>query len=81
MISVRIERMMVIVAVAVIVAVSVGVTVVVGCLLSIGLTDSCAFQIAHHTAVCKTFDMVMMTFLCAAHVLLESKNLGSVLAE
>ena len=82
MICVGIGRMVVIVAVAVIVAVPCGLPVVVmGFVLSIWLTGSCAFQIAHDTAVRETFDVVMMTFLRAPHVLLESKNLGSVLAE
>ena len=66
----------------VIVAVSVGVTVVVmGCVMSVRLTGSRAFQLAHGAAVRKTFDVVMMTFLRAAHVLLEAKNLSSVFAE
>ena len=81
-IGVGIGRMVVIVAVAVIVAVSAGVTVVVmGCVLSVRLTGSCAFRFAHGAAVRKTLYVVMMTFLGAAHVLLEAKNLSSVFAE
>ena len=52
-----------------------------GCVLSVRLTGSCALQFAHDAAVSKTFNVVMMTFLRAAHVLLEAKNLRSVLAE
>ena len=48
---------------------------------SFRLAGACAFEFTEGAAFRQTFHMVMMTFLNASDVLLETQHLGSVFAQ